>query len=1319
MSGTMESTTAMKEKLERWAERLKGLTNISPLTRDYPETGRQPIEAYEFLQASVATREAIRTLQDATGVPAFLALLTAYVVVVSRLTGDEDIVIGTNADQDARTFVLRVPTASSDAFDQLQSKVVTTFNAFSEDLAPLESIRSQLEALGEPKLLFRFAAHNAPTASRQFVSGQKSESIDITLNISCSTSGEIELGAFYNQRLFSSSRIATILSQILRVAEGASVDTSEAIGRIGMLTESQTTVLPDPKCDLEWSNFRGAIQDIFSSNAIAHPDRLCVVETGPVGSESQRREFTYKQIDEASNILGHHLVGSGVERGDVVMAYAHRGVDLVVAVMGILKAGATFSVIDPQYPPDRQNIYLEVAQPRALVVIEKATKEAGGLSEKVTAFIEDNLNLRTTISALALQDDGALMGGAVNGKDIFADIVPLKSSNPGVIVGPDSTPTLSFTSGSEGRPKGVRGRHFSLAYYFPWMSKTFKLSQDDRFTMLSGIAHDPIQRDIFTPLFLGAQLLVPSREDIQNEKLAEWMKAYGATVTHLTPAMGQILVGEAKAIFPALHHAFFVGDILIKRDCRALQSLAPNVNIVNMYGTTETQRAVSFYEIPSISKQEGFLDSMKDIIPAGRGMHNVQLLVVNRFDRSRLCAVGEIGEIYVRAAGLAEGYLGTRELSEKKFVSNWFTDPGKWGRDDAINASKIGVQEPWKEFYLGPRDRLYRSGDLGRYTPDGAVECSGRADDQVKIRGFRIELGEIDTHLSQHPLVRENVTLVRRDKDEEQTLVSYVVPDMKEWYAWLKSRSLEDDNSDESMIGNMRRFRPLSDDARTHLRSKLPAYAVPSVFVPMVRLPLNPNGKVDKPKLPFPDSATLSAGKRRKSSILTKLTETEHALAQIWADVLPNVMARTIQPDATFEYLGGHSLSVQSMIRRVNTRWPEAKIGLGSAFSNLHDLASEIDHAGESFEHDTTSQQANGVAKGGSGSPSAYTADAEAVTKLLPTSFPEVSTTLEPSHAGDLAVFLTGVTGFLGAYILRDLMHRKVNVIALVRAPDSAHALDRVRNTCKAYGVWSESWRSLLQCLNGDLAAPQFGLDQEKWEFVAKRADVVIHNGAQVHWIYPYSRLKASNVLGTLETLRLCASGKGKRFAFVSSTSVLDNDFYVRESERSIVAGGKGISEADNLQGSSNDLTVGYGQSKWVAEKLVREAGERGLTGCIIRPGYVTGDSKTGITNTDDFLVRMIKGCIQLSSRPNINNTINMVPVDHVARVVVAGALNLTSGQRVHVANVTSHPRLRFNQFLEILETYGYQVPVVDYNKWTGSLDRYVSQTNGEAQHAL
>ena len=204
--------------------------------------------------------------------------------------------------------------------------------------------------------------------------------------------------------------------------------------------------------------------------------------------------------------------------------------------------------------------------------------------------------------------------------------------------------------------------------------------------------------------------------------------------------MGQILVGGASAKFPSLRRAFFVGDLLTKRDCKLLRNLGENTTIINMYGTTETQRAVSYFEIPNSKIEPGALESLPDTIPAGRGMHNVQLLVVERDDRRKLCPIGKEGEIYVRAGGLAEAYLADEERTLEKFITSWFVDPDSWLKHYRAQATG---QEPWRRYYKGPRDRLYRTGDLGRYLPSGDVECSGRVDDQVKLTGgFRFELGE-------------------------------------------------------------------------------------------------------------------------------------------------------------------------------------------------------------------------------------------------------------------------------------------------------------------------------------------------------------------------------------------------------------------------------------------------------------------------------------------------------------------------------------------------------------------------------------------------
>lgn len=977
------------------------------------------------------------------------------------------------------------------------------------------------------------------------------------------------------------------------------------------------------------------------------------------------------------------------------------------------------SVLDPLYPPTRQQIYLEVAQPCALVNIARATDEAGPLAPLVRRYIDEELKLKTEVPSLRIGDDGFLFGGEVDGRDVFETVRAKAELPPAVLVGPDSNPTLSFTSGSEGRPKGVLGRHYSLAKYFPWMAERFNLSAESKFTMLSGIAHDPIQRDIFTPLFLGAQLLVPSKEDIQHERLAEWFRDHQPTVTHLTPAMGQILVGGASAEFPSLDRAFFVGDVLTTRDCKSLRHLAANVNIVNMYGTTETQRSVSYYEIPSRAKEPDYMDKLKDTVPAGTGMQNVQLLVVNRQEPQKLCGVGEVGEIYVRAAGLAEGYRGDPALNEKKFLTSWFVSADHWTQKDQAAANK---DEPWRKYYKGPRDRLYRTGDLGRYLESGDVECTGRADDQVKIRGFRIELNDIDSNLSQSRLIRDCKTLVRRDRNEEATLVSYVVPELNEWPKFLAAQGLEDVEEEGTDIGPTKvyftRFRRMQAELREHLKGRLPAYAVPTTFIVLAKLPLNPNGKVDKPNLPFPDIAEQTqdasdADVKRWES----MTETERTVATKWAELIPGLNAQTISPQNDFFDLGGHSLLAQQMLLVMRkTLGANISINLLYEHPSLSGFSAQVDKQLSSGGADAASSDG--------GQDPAYALSLDELIQQLPAKYQSA----EPSTIRARqkpTVFLTGATGFLGAYLIKDILERtsrSVQLIAHVRsAKEPSAAFARLQRSLEGYGLWRSEWEGRLSCVVGDLMQPQLGIDAPSWKMLTETVDVVIHNGATVHWVKRYQDMMSANVISTVDAMRLCNEGKPKTFTFVSSTSVLDTDHYVKLSEQQVGTGQSALSEDDDMMGSRSGLGTGYGQTKWVSEQLVREAGRRGLRGSVVRPGYILGDSESGVCNTDDFLIRMLKGCIQLSVRPKIVNTVNSVPVNHVARVVVASALNpLPNG--VHVVHVTGHPRLRMSEYLSLLEYYGYKVPEVAYDAWKEELENYVSAGGPEKdleQHAL
>ncbi|KAH6996128.1 aminoadipate reductase [Ilyonectria sp. MPI-CAGE-AT-0026] len=938
------------------------------------------------------------------------------------------------------------------------------------------------------------------------------------------------------------------------------------------------SLIPDPTCDLDWGGFRGAIHDIFAANAQRVPDKQCV--------------------------------------------------DLVVAYMGALKAGATVSVLDPQYPAERQKVLLGVSQPQFLIRIQRAIDEFGHLPSLVSDYVNNNLDVKATVPALRLSSNGQLTGGTVKGQDCLAAQAPLKEHNPDVSIGPDSIPTLSYTSGTQGTPKGVQGRHYSLTYYTPWMNR------------------------------------------------------HKATVTHLTPALGQILIDGATTSFPALRRAFFVGDLLTKKDCRKLRDLAPNTKVINLFGSTESQRAVSFFEIPSKVEDPDFLESLPDIIPVGQGMLNVQLLVVDRQDRNRLCDVGETGELFIRAGGLAECYRGdderTMELSRSKFVSNLFVDPAKWIRESEPQYASVN-------HYKGPRDRLYRTGDLGRMREDGSVECTGRMDTQVKIRGFRIELSEIDVLLAQHPYIRDNIAVVRRDGNEEHTLVAYFVPETRSW-----------------------RFKLLSDDCKKFLTGKLPSYAVPSIFIPLARMPLNPNGKIDKPALPFPNPVDLlSAAKRRTSSVVANMTETQKRLAAVWASVLPNRSARMFVPESNFFEEGGHSVLAQQMFFRLRSEWKDIDLPVSVPFRSqtLHTLALEIDRALDPIGLRLDAMPLPGD---GESEDQSYAADAQELLSQLPDCIPQAPVNWDYTERPP-TVLLTGATGFLGSYILHEPLEgpAKARVIVHVRAEDAEAGLSRVESTAAAYGLWRPEWSFRIEAVVGDISKPSLDVSQDTWNRLSDSVDLIIHNGAHVNWVLPYSSLRAANVLSTMECIRLCAEGKPKRLSFVSSTSTLDTQHYVQLS-RDVETG---VLETDDLQGSHKGLETGYGQSKWASEYIIRNAGVRGLTGAIVRPGYVTRDPMSGISVTDDFLV---------GARPDITNTVNAVPVSQVSRIVVAAGLLLptVTGQSLSVAQVTSHPRPTLNEWIGTLEHYGYHTPLVPYRDWRAKVVRYV-EDEGNEEHAL
>ncbi len=401
-----------------------------------------------------------------------------------------------------------------------------------------------------------------------------------------------------------------------------------------------------------------------------------------------------------------------------------------------------------------------------------------------------------------------------------------------------------------------------LTYSATWWKQHLNLSENDRFSMLSGIAHDPLHRDMFTPLLLGASIIIPSADDFAN--LAGWATEYRVTFMHIMLTMTRVLMESANGrTLNDLRIVFTGAERLYRRDCQPLRQLAPNAKLINAYGATETGRSSCFYEIPPWHDEPDFLDKrlFEEAIPVGRGMQDSQILVINRSTLQQ-CEVGEVGEIYFRGPGLCEGYISEDQQPQQteKYVANWFVDADKWVKQAA---NTVTGNEPWREYFRGPRDRMYRTGDLGKYLSDGNVMCLGRCDNVIKILGHRLDIGEVDHFMLQHPLVKAHYTM---QDDQTQNLHMYYSPNLPRWRAWHLEQQAKRAQCPERAGPRLRRrvsateemgveqlrriFQPLSDDIRQFLATKLPAFGVPAEYMPILHLPLTPNGKVNRQTLP-------------------------------------------------------------------------------------------------------------------------------------------------------------------------------------------------------------------------------------------------------------------------------------------------------------------------------------------------------------------------------------------------------------------------------------------------------------------------------------
>jgi amino acid adenylation domain-containing protein/non-ribosomal peptide synthase protein (TIGR01720 family) len=856
---------ASRESISYWRHQLAG--ELIPL--QLPADGPRPtVHSYRGgRRCAGLTREqsdAVRRLSNAEGATPFMTLLAAFKALLSRYAGQTDVVVGSPVAGRNRaevehligffinTLVLRTELDGATTFRELLRRVrEVTLDAYAHQDVPFERLVEELQPERDlsrtPLFQVYFNMLNFP-AARVELAGLAVEMLtppeveskfDLTLYAREEGDG-LRFELVYNAHLFTDERAAEMLAQYVQLLTQAVAEPDSDWRGFSLVTAATKDVLPDPTAPLD-ARWRGAAHEIFAAHARRLPDKLAVADP--------RESWSYAELDAWSNRLANHLRAHGVERGDTVAIYAHRSAALVWGVLGVLKAGAAFVILDPAYPPARLITMLEMARPRGWLQLAAAGEPSTQLLDYLAAAPPA---CRLTLPRRAEAEASGLLAES-------------SADDPRVPIGPDDLAYIAFTSGSTGAPKGIEGRHGPLPHFLPWLERTFGLGEGERFTMLSGLAHDPLQRDILIPLQLGGSVHVPDPEEIPVPgRMIEWMAREGITVTNLTPAMAQLLTEtgsrEAPAQVASLRYVITVGDVLTRRTVSRLRRMAPTVTCVNFYGSTETQRAVSYFVVPpEWGAPSDVDDGLASVVPLGRGVEDVQLLLLNQ--GGGLAGVGEAGEIYLRSPHIARGYLGDEALTRERFIANPFT----------------GVAS----------DRLYRTGDLGRYLPDGNVEPLGRADQQVKIRGFRVEPGEVEAELRKHPSVREAV-VVARDFRGDKRLVGYFVADEA-----------------GAAAGSPR----LESELRRRLQERFPDYMVPSYLVRLDRLPLTPTGKIDRRGLPEPSAPAPDEGE----DFVAPRHPVEEVLADIWAATLgvERVGARD-----NFFALGGHSLLATQVVAR-------------------------------------------------------------------------------------------------------------------------------------------------------------------------------------------------------------------------------------------------------------------------------------------------------------------------------------------------------------------------------------------------------------------
>jgi amino acid adenylation domain-containing protein len=532
--------------------------------------------------------------------------------------------------------------------------------------------------------------------------------------------------------------------------------------------------------------------------------------------------LTYLELNQRANQLAHYLQKRGVGPDGLVGICLERSTQMLVGLLGILKAGAAYVPLDPSYPAERLAFILEDTQVPILLTQQRLL---ASLPESAARM----LVLDTDWQEVALES----------------------VENPPPCVNGENLAYVMYTSGSTGRPKGVMVCHRGVSNYLCWRQITFPLRATDRALQKTSFGFVDSIWELFEPLMVGAQVLMARPDGHQDPAyLAQFIAEQHITVADFIPSLLQLFLEQPGVEQCSTLRRVTTGSETVTMELQERFFAHFEAHLYNLYGPTEASIASTCWRC-----ERG---SILPTVPIGRPIANTQIYVLDQTGEP--VPVGMPGEIYIGGVGLARGYLNSPELTAEQFLPHPFSQV--------------------------PGARLYRTGDVGRYRPDGNLEFLGRADHQVKIRGFRVELGEIEAVLGQHPIVQEVAIRAWQDSAGQARLAAYVVP----------------------VPGQ----NPTPHDLRNFLKQKLPAYMVPAAMVFLDTMPLTANGKVNRRALPRPEES-----REVDTAFVAPRTPVEQHLAEIWAQVLrlPQV---GIHDD--FFALGGHSLMAIQIVSRIRQR---------------------------------------------------------------------------------------------------------------------------------------------------------------------------------------------------------------------------------------------------------------------------------------------------------------------------------------------------------------------------------------------------------------